>query len=734
MLVPGTQMHIVTFLFVCFESVLFFYLAIYKLARPADRTTILNITQIFLLIIFNVASGLFPDPNLMGSWFVQVSIAYATGFIAPTYFPYYVYKAFDLKKMKFHAFKGVYIFLIIPYILFVCVLGITMDLDAANYVLIIPVFYAPWVIYSLFHAVKYKYQQNFKKRESREEIAVMFLSVTPWVAEPVIVWLSLGQVVEATMTNLGFLSLFSLHLKRHIKSFRAEHQRLIESEQKLLNWNANLQTEVEKRTREIKLLSDQRANAFVNLAHEIKTPLTLMKNYFEEYSLKTEESEELVIVKNSINKLSSDVLNLFDVEKFNKGLNVYNHNAISNFSEILRSSLLLFEQYAKRRQIDFTYKVGEDIYIKADPLALHRIVNNVTDNAIKFTDEHGRISVSLDCLNDKVQFCVKDSGIGIPAEQLKRVFLPYHTISSHKTNRQGMGLGLSIVKNVVEELGGTIEVVSIPVIPKGTEIKITLSRHLTGNQVDYNNKLNGFHERSANGISQVVVNMTVNDKIINSDLPTIMVVEDNLDMLSYLLTKISSKNYNVLVATNGSEAIKKLMENTLMPELFICDVMMDTMDGYQFREIISNDSKYNHIPFIFLTAKSDKADREKGLKLGAIDFIQKPFSINELMQKIESIINLSGRKKMIFLNGNPGGSVETKPSTEETIHFNCIQFRLTQREIEIVKFIGKGCSYKEIANSLFISERTVEKHVQHIFNKVEVGSKMELLKKLNYKS
>ena len=724
MLVPGTQMHIFTFLFFCFESVLLFYLVIYILSRPGDKTTILNITLIFLLIIFNLASGLLPDPNLMGSFFVQESIAYASGFIAPTYFPYYVYKAFDLKKMRFHAFRGVYIFLIIPYILFVIVLGVTNDLNAANYVLIIPVFYAPWVNISLYKAVKFKYQNNFSKKESREEIAVMFLSITPWVAEPAIVLLSLGQVVEATMTNLGFLLLFSFHVKRHVKAFRTDHQRLIDSEQQLLNWNANLQIEVEKRTHEIKLISDQRANAFVNLAHEIKTPLTLMKNYFEEYSSKNEGSEEMSIVKNSINKLSSDVLNLFDIEKFNKGLNVYNHNTVSNFSEILKSSLLLFEQYAKQRQLDLQYKVDEDIYIKADPMALYRIINNVTENAIKFTNENGEISVSLQRLNDKVLFCVKDSGIGIPVEQLKKIFQPYYTISSHKSNRQGMGLGLSIVKNVIEELGGTIEIVSVPAISQGTEIRIILNQCLSGNETPLTCEMDG--------INQVVIKNAVNDKIINDELPTIMIIEDNLDMLSYLLSKVSARNYNVLVAVNGSEAIKKLKANTLMPELFICDVMMDTMDGYQFREIISKDAKYNHIPFIFLSAKSEKADKVKGLKLGAIDFIMKPFSINELMQKIESIVNLAGNKKELFLNSILKSSVEIKPSSEERFNFNCMQFGLTQREIEIVKYIEEGCSYKETGTNLFISYRTVEKHIQRIFKKVEVGNKVELLKKLNY--
>lgn len=211
-----------------------------------------------------------------------------------------------------------------------------------------------------------------------------------------------------------------------------------------------------------------------------------------------------------------------------------------------------------------------------------------------------------------------------------------------------------------------------------------------------------------------------------------MIIEDNLDMLSYLLTKVSARNYNVLVDVNGSEAIKKLKANTLMPDIFICDVMMDIMDGYQFREIISKDPKYNHLPFIFLTAKSEKADKVKGLKLGAIDFIMKPFSVNELMQKIESIINLTGKKKELFLNTILKSSVETKPSSEERFNFNCIQFELTQREIEIVKYIEKGCSYKEIGNNLFISDRTVEKHVQNIFMKVEVGSKIELLNKLSY--
>ena len=113
-------------LFVCIEAVILCYLLIYRMARPDDKTAYLNIILIFLLVVYNVTGGLLPDENLPGSYFIQMAIAYATGFITPCYFPYYVYKAFGLEKMKFHAYKGVYLFLVAPYILFVIVFGLSL--------------------------------------------------------------------------------------------------------------------------------------------------------------------------------------------------------------------------------------------------------------------------------------------------------------------------------------------------------------------------------------------------------------------------------------------------------------------------------------------------------------------------------------------------------------------------------------------------------------------------------
>ena len=169
MLVFGTEMHIVTFVFVCLETVILFYLVTYKLARPEDNTTILNITLISLLIVYNVSGGLLPDPDLPGSFFLQEVVAYATGFITPCYFPYYVYKAFGLEKMKFHAYRGVYLFLVLPYLIFVVVFAKSGNLTTAQQLLFLPVLYALWVIYSLAKAIKSKYGNDFNSKESKTE-------------------------------------------------------------------------------------------------------------------------------------------------------------------------------------------------------------------------------------------------------------------------------------------------------------------------------------------------------------------------------------------------------------------------------------------------------------------------------------------------------------------------------------------------------------------------------------
>jgi DNA-binding CsgD family transcriptional regulator len=312
MLLPGTQMHLITFAFVCIELIILFYLFVHRLARPHDKISYLDIFLLLMLIVYNITGGLLPDPKLPGSFFWQNSIAYATGFMTPCYFPYYVYHAFGLKKMKFHAYRGVFLFLMLPYLLFMIVFGITGNLNEAKNLLILPVIYALWVIATLVSATK---------NESTENKIVPFLGLTPWVCLPVIDYFNAGQGIEAAITNTGFLLLLTQHMRRNVQQLKDEHKRLVESEEKLLGWNEKLQEEVEKRTKEIERLSTEerilegcRQYQLTNREREIATLIYRGSSY-------KQIAESLFISERTVTK---HVQNIFDKVKVSNKLELLN--------------------------------------------------------------------------------------------------------------------------------------------------------------------------------------------------------------------------------------------------------------------------------------------------------------------------------------------------------------------------------------------------------------------------
>lgn len=228
--------------------------------------------------------------------------------------------------------------------------------------------------------------------------------------------------------------------------------------------------------------------------------------------------------------------------------------------------------------------------------------------------------------------------------------------------------------------------------------------------------------------------LTIQEKAFTEELPSIMVVEDNIPLLNYTVEKLQEK-YNVYFALNGEEAMEKL-KTVKHLDLLISDVMMDKGNGFELYRNIVSQEKFNHIPVIFLTAKTTIEDKIHGLSLGAIDYIFKPFSIVELTNKIDSVLNnLSQQRKAIInqaYNSLINNTYESKviPSNSNTFENNCIKFLLTTREKEVIKLIKKGQTYKEIADNLCISDKTVAKHLQNAFEKTNVTNKLELLSKL----
>ena len=228
MLVFGSEMHLATFIFVVLEIIFFSYQAIYYLSRPQDKSRLWYLILLFLLIIYNITGGLFPDPKIPLPIITQNIIAYGSGFLIASYFPYYFYKGFELKHLRFHAIYGVPLFLILPYVVFfVIAYSFNGNLTfAIKYGIIIPFFYSPVLLWAILRAIRRAYKRNRDQNEYREEITV-YCAILPWASLTVISYFQFSQLAEVICTNTGFILITVIFISRSIKRARSEYDQLM---------------------------------------------------------------------------------------------------------------------------------------------------------------------------------------------------------------------------------------------------------------------------------------------------------------------------------------------------------------------------------------------------------------------------------------------------------------------------------------------------------------------------
>ena len=375
---------------------------------------------------------------------------------------------------------------------------------------------------------------------------------------------------------------------------------------------------------------------FTNVSHETKTPLTLIGNYIEKYIQTHGSSEELEIIRQNIIKLQRDMVNFLDGEKLRKGQIFYNHNQHLDLSDLLSRKTLLFREIAATRRIELSGSIEEGCFIKADPFAVDRIINNLIDNAIKYTLENGTVGIILKRDKDRAVLEVTDTGIGISPKQQKHIFELYHQISHRKRNLQGIGMGLYLVKMITESLHGSITVSSAESRGSTFRVTIPLSQAPAQEKRAHDFSIPAPFGRTA---------AAPPEQKHNPDRDTLLLVEDNENLLYFIQSSLAGQ-YNAYFTLNGREALKKL-ETIPKPGVIISDVMMDEMDGFTFFEALREDSRFRDIPVIFLSAKTDMEDRLQGLHHGAIDYIPKPFRMEELEAKIASILRFTTVKQHV---------------------------------------------------------------------------------------
>lgn len=228
MLVFGTQVHIVTFLFIIAEGLMFLIEAvIYVIWRDKRRGW--YVVLLTLLLLYNITGGLFPDPKIPLSISLQEMIAYGTGFLMASYFPFYFYKAFDLKSLRWHALFGVPLFLMLPYLLFFVIMyTINGDLEKnMKYGLVAPFFYSLVLLWAMLCAIRKHYRLNHDRNSYIEEITV-YCAVSPWAAMTLFSWFQVTQLTEVLFTNTGFVFITLMFFVKSVKRAKRDDLELAE--------------------------------------------------------------------------------------------------------------------------------------------------------------------------------------------------------------------------------------------------------------------------------------------------------------------------------------------------------------------------------------------------------------------------------------------------------------------------------------------------------------------------
>lgn len=383
------------------------------------------------------------------------------------------------------------------------------------------------------------------------------------------------------------------------------------------------------RARQLQELDLLKSKLYANIAHEFRTPLTLIKGNAEDIGDAhegeiAERAKSIVRNSDKILFLVNQMLNLSKVEE--GGIPV--HYVQSDLVAFLQSIVVSFREYANQRKLELHYEPGfPALMMDIDPEKLEESVSNLLSNAIKYTPEGGEVFVSLrlpgqgQTPDQHVEISIRDTGIGISEDQLDKIFIRFYRVEDKEFPYcEGTGIGLTIVQEYLRMMNGSIRVTSIP--GEGSEFVITLP---VTHDAPVENEI-----RARGDFSRIEKHvLPASGKIVHGPgLPRILVVEDNMELIEYLKSLLGSE-YNVLTAEDGISGVEQAV--THIPDIILCDVMMPGKDGYQVCRELKRDFRTNHIPVVMLTARADSDSRITGLECGADAYLIKPFDKKELM-------------------------------------------------------------------------------------------------------
>lgn len=465
------------------------------------------------------------------------------------------------------------------------------------------------------------YTFRVKARDSdgqwhRNQLAVMVTVLPPWWETG---W---AYFVYAILVLLAAYGIYQ-YLKKRL----------------LLQNELNLKAEEAKRFKE---LDTFKSRLYTNLTHEFRTPLTIilgMVQQIRNQPTKYLDNGTRLIENNGKNllRLVNQLLDLSKLEDQSFQLDLKQGDIVPFLSYVTES----FQTYANSKNLSLRFFSNqESLMMDYDPVQIQQVLTNLISNALKFTPPDGDVQVKLMVQGQQLQIAVEDTGIGIAAKDLPHVFDRFYQVDNSTTRvGEGTGIGLAHTRELVRLMGGEIRVESEE--GKGTRFLVSLPIHTKAEII----------EGPAAPVQDPILTTTSEEVPVlgtqQQDLPQVLIIEDNRDVVIYLKSCLAEQ-YQVQVAYNGKIGIEKALQQ--VPDLIISDVMMPEKDGYEVCDTLKNDERTSHVPIILLTAKADHPSKLAGLKRGADVYLIKPFDKEELLVRLEMLMERQQRMMAHFSN------------------------------------------------------------------------------------
>ena len=513
------------------------------------------------------------------------------------------------------------------------------------------------------------------------------------------------QVVNKRLQRRGEL------IEGQKEELEAKNEEILDQRDRLMELN-----------KEIESINQNRMQFFTNISHEFRTPLTLIISPIErlinEMEIPVAALSILQIVQRNARRLNLLIDQLLMFRKIETG-NLHVRISEINMEQFILEVFNAFDALATQRKINYTLKMHLSITMGwVDTEKLENILYNLLSNAFKYTPDEGSITVEVEGVMVKrkdaeipmIRLEVSDSGVGIDENQVDKIFNRFYR-SPNGTNAKGSGVGLSLTRELVESMHGSIDFMRREEIGACFELFLPYKKEdFIGAEI---NELPAFDNSELTAKVQLMMgDISDNEPFLHnssneeSHEPLVLVVEDNRELALFIANSLSGK-YRVQLAANGKEGYE--MAKKLSPDVIISDVMMPVMDGVEMCRQIKSNLYTSHIPVIMLSAKALLEDQLQGVEVGAADYISKPFNLELLRAKLCNLIESRRKLREMFSSETEIVAPQNADSIDE-------KFLAKAYEILETSYSNPEFSVELFADLMFVSRSLLYKKLKALID------------------